>query len=127
MQIDKFTTKAQETLMRTQALASKNNQQIDPLHLAISLISQKQGTPFKVLQKIGTEIESLEKKLQEEAQKLSRVIMESQQKPQVQPNQDGSQSIDSQHSPSIPLLLLPDPHLLQRPKARQASGIPSIS
>jgi len=88
MQIDKFTTKAQEALLRTQSIASQNSQQIDTLHLALSLISQKEGTPFMVLQKMEADIAALEKKLTEEIQRLPKVSGLQSTKEQLQPTQE---------------------------------------
>ncbi|MFX1269630.1 MAG: Clp protease N-terminal domain-containing protein, partial [Promethearchaeota archaeon] len=44
MKFDKFTIKVQEALMAARSLAQTNdNQQIEPIHLLISLIEQQDG------------------------------------------------------------------------------------
>ncbi len=51
---DKFTIKVQEALMAARSLAQTNdNQQIEPIHLLIALIEQKDGITTPLFQKLG--------------------------------------------------------------------------
>lgn len=59
-----FTYKAQEAIMKAQAIAQeKNQQQIDALHLLYSLLSQEESVVLTLLQKIGVDIDGLKKKV----------------------------------------------------------------
>jgi ATP-dependent Clp protease ATP-binding subunit ClpB len=54
MKYDKFTIKVQEALMSARSLAQTNdNQQIEPVHLLISLIEQEDGITTPLFQKLG--------------------------------------------------------------------------
>ena len=58
IRFDKFTQKAQEAVQQSQAIAAENNhQQIQPLHLLISLVEQKDGIVGSVLDKCGIQSE----------------------------------------------------------------------
>ena len=51
---DKFTVKAQEALQGTQDVASRfGNQQLEPLHLLLALIDQKEGIVPSLLARLG--------------------------------------------------------------------------
>ncbi len=51
---DKFTVKAQEALQGTQDVAARfGNQQLDPLHLLLTLIEQKEGIVPSLLARLG--------------------------------------------------------------------------
>jgi ATP-dependent Clp protease ATP-binding subunit ClpB len=51
---DKFTVKAQEALQGTQEVASRfGNQQLEPLHLLLALVEQKEGIVPAVLARLG--------------------------------------------------------------------------
>lgn len=57
MRYDKFTIKSQEALADAQSLADKRGQQeVTPLHLAFTLISQPEGIVRPVLAKAGTPV-----------------------------------------------------------------------
>ena len=54
MKFDKFTIKVQEALIAARSLAQNNdNQQIEPIHLLISLIDQDDGITTPLYQKLG--------------------------------------------------------------------------
>lgn len=54
MRYDKFTIKSQEAIQEAQQYAaSKNHQQLDPLHLLFSLLKQQQGVVIPIIQKLG--------------------------------------------------------------------------
>ena len=58
-----FTHKAQEAIVSAQDLArEKNQQQIDALHLLCSLLSQPESVVLNLLQRMGVDIENLQKK-----------------------------------------------------------------
>ena len=64
MRIDKMTNKLQSAFADAQSLAlKKENSQIDPLHLLLSLIEQKGGTIRPLLAQIGFKISELESQL----------------------------------------------------------------
>ena len=51
---DKFTVKAQEALQATQDIAGRyGNQQLEPLHLLLALIEQKEGIVPVILERLG--------------------------------------------------------------------------
>ena len=56
MRLDKFTIKAQEALQTSQQIAERfNNQQIEPEHLMLALMEQKEGVIPSLLGKLGAE------------------------------------------------------------------------
>ncbi|MFX1583400.1 MAG: ATP-dependent chaperone ClpB [Promethearchaeota archaeon] len=74
MKFDKFTIKVQEALMAARSLAQTNdNQQIEPIHLLISLIEQQDGVTTPLLQKLGINISNLLHNLNEDLEKLPKV------------------------------------------------------
>ncbi|MCZ2846306.1 MAG: ATP-dependent chaperone ClpB, partial [Candidatus Bathyarchaeota archaeon] len=74
MKFDKFTIKVQEALMAARSLAQTNdNQQIEPIHLLISLIEQQDGVTTPLLQKLGINISNLLHDLNEDLEKLPKV------------------------------------------------------
>ena len=60
-----FTNKAQDTIMQAQQMAQeKGQQQIDALHLLLSLMSQEGSIVITMLQKLGVDIDNLKKKVE---------------------------------------------------------------
>jgi len=58
-----FTHKAQEAILKSQSLAQmKGQQQIDALHLLLSLLLQQESVVLTLLSKIGVDIDNLKKK-----------------------------------------------------------------
>ena len=58
-----FTHKAQEAILNAQSVAqTKGQQQIDALHLLLSLLSQEESIVLTLLRKLGVDIERLAKK-----------------------------------------------------------------
>ncbi len=54
MRLDKFTIKAQDAIQEAQQFAaSKGHQQVDSLHLLVSLLQQQQGVVVPVMKKLG--------------------------------------------------------------------------
>ena len=59
-----FTHKAQEAILKAQSIAQeRGQQQIDALHLSLALLSQKEGIVFNLLQRLGIDIEDLNRKI----------------------------------------------------------------
>jgi len=74
MKFDKFTIKVQEGLMAAQSLAQNNeNQEIEPLHLLVSLIEQQDGIATPLFQKLGVNLYTLLNDLKAELDKLPKV------------------------------------------------------
>ncbi|MFW9939064.1 MAG: Clp protease N-terminal domain-containing protein, partial [Candidatus Thorarchaeota archaeon] len=74
MKFDKFTIKVQEALMSARSLAQTNdNQQIEPIHLLISLIEQQDGIAAPLFQKLGVNISQLLNELKNELERLPKV------------------------------------------------------
>ncbi len=75
MDINKFTTKSQEALRKSQELAlSLGQQQVDVFHLLNSLVSQEGSIVPTILAKIGLDIDKLKKDTLAEIQKYPKGI-----------------------------------------------------
>mgnify|MGYP001618014314 CR=1 FL=1 len=69
-----FTNKAQDVLMQAQQIAQEKGQaQIDALHLLFSLVSQESSIIITILQKLGVDIESLQKKVEIQIGKIPTI------------------------------------------------------
>lgn len=74
MKFDKFTIKVQEALMTARSLAqNNNNQQIEPIHLLISLIEQEDGITTPLYQKLGLNLDQLLRDLKIELERIPKV------------------------------------------------------
>jgi ATP-dependent Clp protease ATP-binding subunit ClpB len=74
MKFDKFTIKVQEALMTARSLAQNNdNQQIEPIHLLISLIEQEDGITVPLYQKLGLNLDQLSRDLKIELNRIPKV------------------------------------------------------
>lgn len=74
MDINKFTIKAQEAMQRAHSIAQeKEQQQVDVLHLALSLVSDESGLIAAILNKLGVNIDELKEKLAREIGALPKV------------------------------------------------------
>src|SRR3989344_6691504 len=70
-----FTNKAQDAILSAQLIAQeKGQQQIDALHLLYSLLSQEGSIVLTVLQKLGTDIDTLKKKIDTSIGKISTLV-----------------------------------------------------
>ena len=59
-----FTRKAQEAILKAQNIAQeKGQQQVDALHLLLSLLSQEESVVLNLLQRLGADLDSLIKKV----------------------------------------------------------------
>ncbi len=71
---DKFTVKAQEALQGTQDVAGRfGNQQLEPLHLLLALIEQKEGIVPSLLAKLGVSPASVAKEAEQAIENLPKV------------------------------------------------------
>ena len=71
---DKFTVKAQEALQGTQDVAGRfGNQQLEPLHLLLALIEQKEGIVPSLLARLGVPPASVAKEAEQAIENLPKV------------------------------------------------------
>ena len=71
---DKFTVKAQEALQGTEDVASRfGNQQLDPLHLLLTLIEQKEGIVPSLLGRLGVPPASVAAEVERAIEALPKV------------------------------------------------------
>ena len=74
MKFDKFTIKVQEALMSARSLAQTNvNQQIEPIHIILSLLEQQEGITGPLLQKLGVNLNQIRADFEKELAKLAKV------------------------------------------------------
>ncbi len=74
MKLDKLTVKAQEALQSAQEIARKrDHQEIQPEHLLAALLAQQDGLVVPLLQRVGTDLNLLNARVEEEQKKLPRV------------------------------------------------------
>src|SRR5881296_1995318 len=74
MRLDKFTVKAQEALQVAQSMADQyDHQAIEPEHLLVALLEQREGVVGPVLAKLGARPEAIQRELQAALGKLATV------------------------------------------------------
>ena len=74
MRLDKFTVKAQEALQAAQSLADqKGHQALEPEHLLLALLQQREGVVSPLLGKLGTRPEALQQQLDAEIARMPQV------------------------------------------------------
>src|SRR2546428_1696135 len=74
MRLDKFTVKAQEALQGAQSMADQHDHQaIEPEHLLVALLEQREGVVGPVLAKLGARPEAIQRELQAALGKLATV------------------------------------------------------
>jgi ATP-dependent Clp protease ATP-binding subunit ClpB len=74
IRFDKFTVKAQEAVQAAQSLADQQNHQaIEPEHLLLALLQQREGVVGPVLAKLGARPEAIQRAVEQEVQRLPRV------------------------------------------------------
>ena len=79
MRLDKFTTKAQEALQDAHGIAAEKGQsQVDALHLLRALLTQEESLVLATFQKLGVNIEKLEKDIDLGLSKLPIINMANQ-------------------------------------------------
>jgi len=71
---DKFTVKSQQAMQQAQGRAAElGNPEMQPVHLLLALVEDREGVIPAVLEKIGVPIERLEHELHQAEEKLPRV------------------------------------------------------
>jgi ATP-dependent Clp protease ATP-binding subunit ClpB len=74
MRLDKFTVKAQEALQTAQSLADqRGHQTLEPEHLLLALLQQREGVVAPVLGKLGVRADALQRELDAEVAKIPQV------------------------------------------------------
>jgi ATP-dependent Clp protease ATP-binding subunit ClpB len=74
MRLDKFTVKAQEALQAAQSMADQHDHQaIEPEHLLVALLEQREGVVGPVLAKLGARPEAIQRELQAALGKVATV------------------------------------------------------
>lgn len=75
MRLDKLTVKSQEALQNAQRIAEKKgNQQLDVEHLLYALLEDEEGLVYRILNRVGADIETLKKDLDNEIEKFPKVL-----------------------------------------------------
>src|SRR5438270_12474524 len=74
MRLDKLTVKAQEAIQAAQGLADQHDHQaIEPEHVLVALLQQREGVVGPLLAKLGARPETLQQTLEAELGKLPTV------------------------------------------------------
>ncbi|MDQ5826154.1 MAG: AAA family ATPase, partial [Chloroflexota bacterium] len=74
MNLQKFTEKAQEAVLTARQIAEDNSHsQIEPLHLLLALVQQREGVVPGVLTKLGVQPQALAGRVEEELARLLKV------------------------------------------------------
>jgi len=70
-----FTNKAQDAILNAQSLAQeRGQQQVDALHLLLSLLTQEESIILTMLQKLGIDPQNLRKKVENQVSKIPTAI-----------------------------------------------------
>src|SRR4051794_30470628 len=73
MDANKLTERAQEAVLAAQRLAEgANNPQLEPEHLLLALLDQRDGVVPTLLERVGVDVNALRAELQQEAGRLPR-------------------------------------------------------
>ena len=74
MRMDKLTVKAQEALQAAQSLADqRDHQALEPEHLLVALLQQREGVVGPLLAKLGTRPEKIQRELEAELDRVPKV------------------------------------------------------
>src|SRR5690242_13575924 len=74
MRMDKLTVKAQEALQAAQSLADqRDHQALEPEHLLVALLQQREGVVGPLLAKLGARAETLQRELEAELDRIPKV------------------------------------------------------
>ena len=77
MRFDKFTIKAQEVIQEAQAIVDRmNHQAIEPEHLLLAMVEQRDGVTLPILQKLGIDHLALSERLSRELERIPKVYGE---------------------------------------------------
>ncbi len=73
--LDKFTEKAQEAIMEAQSLAEQHgNTQIEPEHLFLALLTQREGVVPQILSKIGVMLQPIQQQIEQVLNNLPKAV-----------------------------------------------------
>ena len=79
MNLQKFTEKAQEAVLTARQFAEDNSHsQVEPLHLLLALVQQREGVVPGVLTKLGVQPQGLSGRVEEELARLEQELRQSQ-------------------------------------------------
>ncbi len=74
MRMDKLTMKSQEAVQEAQRIAeAKGNQELQPEHLLASLLSDHEGIPVQILERIGIDMNLLSRDVEAEIERFPKV------------------------------------------------------
>src|ERR671935_1566123 len=74
IRFDKFTVKAQEAMQAAQSLADQHNHQaVEPEHLLLALLQQREGVVGPVLAKLGARPEAIQRALEQALDRVPKV------------------------------------------------------
>lgn len=74
MRFDRFTIRGQEAIQSAIGVAEKNqNQQVEPEHVLLAMLEQKEGVVRPVLGKVGANVATVTNELQAAIDKLPKV------------------------------------------------------
>ncbi|HHN65864.1 MAG TPA: ATP-dependent chaperone ClpB [Nitrospirae bacterium] len=75
MRMDRLTIKSQEALQEAQRIAeSKGNQELQPEHLLLALLSDDEGVPAQIMHSIGVDTNLLKRDVEEEINRFPKVM-----------------------------------------------------
>jgi len=70
-----FTNKAQEAILSAQSFAQeRGQQQVDALHLLLSLLTQEESVVLIMLQKLGVDADNLKKKVENQVSRIPTIV-----------------------------------------------------
>lgn len=74
MDLNRYTNKAQQALMKAQNIAAENNHNtIEPVHLLLAMLQQDDGVVPQIVQKIGAAVPALARDLEGLLERLPRI------------------------------------------------------
>jgi ATP-dependent Clp protease ATP-binding subunit ClpB len=75
MRMDRLTMKSQEALQEAQRIAeSKGNQELQPEHLLLALLSDDEGVPVQIMQSMGVDHNLLKRDIEQEITRFPKVM-----------------------------------------------------
>ena len=78
MRFDRFTIKAQEVIQEAQAIVDRlNHQAIEPEHMLLAMVEQRDGVTLPILQKLGVDPRTLSEKLNQELERIPQIFYQS--------------------------------------------------
>ena len=75
MNLNKFTTKAQDIVYSAKSIAEDNNHQyIDNEHLLLACVEQKDGITTSILEKLGVDVNIFKEKIKSEISRMPKIV-----------------------------------------------------